>query len=76
MTSGCHDLTEAPKKKAGEPAAEDAAIAYFKPAFHKLCITCHKDIKAKNLEQVKSLSSPSQKLSKTGPTSCSDCHPK
>jgi hypothetical protein len=76
MTSGCHDLTEPPKTKAGEPSGEDAAIAYFKSAYHKLCITCHKDIKAKNLELQKSLRSPSAKLQKTGPTSCSDCHPK
>ena len=76
MTSGCHDLTEAPKKKAGEPVAEDAAIGYFKPAYHKLCITCHKDIKARNLELQKSLKSSGQKLPKTGPTTCSGCHPK
>ena len=25
-------------------------MAYFKNAYHKLCITCHKDMKAKNLE--------------------------
>jgi hypothetical protein len=76
MTSGCHDLTEIPKKKAGQPAAEDAAITYFKSAYHKLCITCHKDIKAKNLELQKSLKSPSPKLPKTGPTTCTGCHPK
>jgi hypothetical protein len=76
MTSGCHDQAQAPKKKAGEPASEDDAITYFKSAYHKLCITCHKDIKAKNLELQKSLRSPSAKLPKTGPTSCSDCHPK
>jgi hypothetical protein len=76
MTSGCHDLAEAPKKKAGEPASEDEAITYFKSAYHKLCITCHRDIKAKNLELQKSLRSPSAKLPKTGPTTCSGCHPK
>ena len=76
MTSGCHDLTEAPKKKGGEPAAEEAAIGYFKSAYHKLCITCHKDIKAQNLELQQSLRSPGQKLPKTGPTTCSGCHPK
>lgn len=76
MTSGCHDRTETPKKKAGEPVAEDAAMGYFKSAYHKLCISCHKDIKAQNLERQKSLKSPSQKLPKTGPTTCSGCHPK
>ncbi|MGE5255727.1 MAG: cytochrome c3 family protein [Hyphomicrobiales bacterium] len=76
MTSGCHDLTEAPKKKAGEPAGEEASINYFKPAYHKLCITCHRDIKAKNLELQKSLKAPSQKLPQTGPTTCTGCHSK
>ena len=38
MTSGCHDLAELPKRKPGEPADADAAIMYFKNAFHKSCI--------------------------------------
>ena len=76
MTSGCHDVAEPPKKKAGEPASGDDAIAYFKSAYHRLCITCHKDIKAKNLELQRSLTSPSPRLPKMGPTTCSGCHPK
>jgi hypothetical protein len=76
MTSGCHDVSEVPKRKAGEPVGEGAGMAYFKTAYHKLCINCHKDMKAKNLELQKSLTTASKKLPKTGPVSCSECHPK
>lgn len=76
MTSGCHDVAEVPKRKAGEPADEGAGITYFKTAYHKLCITCHKEMKAKNLELQKSLTPLSKKLPKTGPATCSGCHPK
>lgn len=75
-TSGCHDVTEIPARKAGEPVDEGADMAYFKNAYHKLCITCHKDMKIKNLELQRSLTPLSKKLPKTGPASCSGCHPK
>jgi len=76
MTPGCHDLAELPKKKPGEPADEEAAINYYKSAYHNMCITCHKEIKAKNLALEKSLKTLKTPLPKTGPTSCSECHPK
>jgi hypothetical protein len=76
MTSGCHDEVQAPKRKAGEQADAGSSIAYFKNAYHKLCITCHKQMKAKNLELQKSLAGLNKKLPKTGPASCSECHAK
>lgn len=75
-TSGCHDVSEVPKRKAEEPVGEGPGMAYFKTAYHKLCITCHQDMKAKNLELQRSLTPGSKKLPKTGPTTCSGCHPK
>jgi hypothetical protein len=75
MTSGCHDATEPPKRKAGEPADEAGSIAYYKNAYHKLCINCHKEIKVKNLELQKSMAGV-KKLQATGPTTCTGCHPK
>jgi hypothetical protein len=76
MTSGCHDLAEIPKKKPGEPLDEDSNIAYFKAAYHKLCITCHKEIKVKNLALQRALKTLDKPLPKSGPTSCLECHPK
>ncbi len=75
-TSGCHDLAELPKKKAGEKVDEEAVMAYYKTAFHKNCITCHKEIKAKNAALQKSAQTLKTALPKTGPTTCSGCHPK
>ena len=69
-TSGCHDLTEAPKK--GE---EDLATRYYKNAFHKSCIGCHKKIKEEN-KKAEMLNMPlNGELPRTGPTGCNKCHP-
>jgi hypothetical protein len=69
-TSGCHDLVELPKK-----ADPDEAILYYKNAYHELCITCHKKIKVKNQQLVRSGSILKDKLPPTGPTGCTECHP-
>ena len=68
MTSGCHDESQAPKK--GDK------IAYFKEAYHKACIGCHKTIQKRNKALELSKSSVQGQLEKTGPTSCVACHPK
>ena len=67
MTSGCHDESQAPK--------EGDKIAYFKEAYHKACIGCHKTIQKRNKDMELSKRSGGQ-LEKTGPTSCVACHPK
>ena len=70
MTSGCHDATQSmAKENPGE------AYAYYKQAFHKSCIGCHKERAAKNkaMELDKTMNT---ELLKTGPTGCSVCHPK
>ena len=76
MTSGCHDLAELPKAKPGEPRDDESNIAYFKAAYHKMCINCHKENKVKNLARQKALTTLNKPLPKTGPTSCAECHPK
>ena len=68
MTSGCHDQTRAPK--------EGAKTAYFKEAYHKGCIDCHKSLQKKNTELELSKRSVKGVLEKTGPTGCVECHPK
>ncbi len=76
MTSGCHDLAEVAKPKPGQPRDEGTDITYFKAAYHKLCINCHKETKVKNLALQKALTASGKPLPKSGPTSCSECHPK
>jgi hypothetical protein len=76
MTSGCHDLAEVPKPKPGESRDDEANIAYFRAAYHKLCINCHKENKVKNLALQKAIKTLNKPLPKSGPTSCSECHPK
>ena len=66
QTSGCHDLKKVSKK---EP------IRYYKMAFHKQCIGCHKEIKKRNEETAKRVQL-SDKKEATGPTGCIKCHPK
>jgi len=46
MTSGCMTWPRS-QEKAGESLDEDSNTAFFKAAYHKLCITCHKEIKVK-----------------------------
>lgn len=72
MTSGCHDLTKAPKK-----AEKISAVRYYKKAFHTKCIGCHKQIKKENktLEKQAALSAKDLQLKSTGPTGCKECHP-
>ena len=76
-TSGCHDLTEAPKMDDGKPVKDpDMKILYYKKAYHDLCIGCHKEIKKKNKAMEASKASLGEKLPPTGPTGCNQCHPK
>ncbi len=69
MTSGCHDLVEAPRDN------PDQSILYYKNAFHELCIGCHKKIKAENRQLEMSGKIIKEKLPRTGPTGCTECHP-
>ena len=68
--AGCHDLGEAPKKGAAEPE-----YRYYKNAFHKSCIDCHKKITAEN-QKLEMMKIPLQgELPRSGPTGCNKCHP-
>ena len=71
-TSGCHDLAVLPKKE--ERSEEDTILRYYKTAFHKQCIGCHKKIKAENVKMEMSLGEIAE-LADTGPTGCVKCHP-
>ena len=69
-TAGCHDLAEAPKK--GEP---DPKFRYYKNAYHKSCIGCHKTMKAENKRLEMTQVPLGEELPRTGPTGCNKCHP-
>lgn len=73
--SGCHDQIERPRRTEENQPDPEEEIAYFKEAFHQLCITCHKEIQQQNLELELSLKHIQGKLPKGGPTSCVHCHP-
>jgi hypothetical protein len=67
MTSGCHDLLKSGKNQPHR---------YYKTAFHNQCIVCHKEIKESNRKREMSKKDIQGTLPKTGPTGCTECHPK
>lgn len=69
MTSGCHDLAESPLK-----SGEGDPIQYYKNAYHKMCIGCHKAIQVENKKLEASGKLLADQLPKYGPTSCKGCH--
>ena len=74
--SGCHDLVQSPAAavKNGTPSSE--GIKYYKNAYHRLCIGCHKNLKEKNRQKELSYKILGETLARTGPTGCVGCHPK
>ena len=75
-TSNCHDLLKSPKKPTKELVFTETGIKYYKYAFHKSCIGCHKEIKTKRKKMEMAFKIQQAKLPKTGPTGCIECHPK
>lgn len=73
-TSGCHDGVESPIKAGQGKVDEDLLITYYKTAYHKMCISCHKEIKAQNKKLEMSGRVLKDKLPNPGPTSCKGCH--
>ena len=72
--SGCHDVTEAPKRSDSGRSNDEMAARYYKAAFHKMCITCHKEIKLQNKKLELSGRVLADNLPNSGPTSCKECH--
>ena len=76
-TAQCHDLNESPKTEDGKPVQDPLIkIRYYKNAFHKNCIGCHKEIAKKNKIMEATRMPLDEKLPATGPTGCVGCHPK
>ena len=74
MTSGCHDITQAPTREEKLQSDDNLAMRYYKTAYHKMCITCHKEIKLQNKELEMSGRALAENLPNSGPTSCKECH--
>jgi hypothetical protein len=76
--SDCHDLLSAPPLPKGARYADyiSDSIGYFKFAFHRKCIGCHKEIASHNAELARSLFRLNTPPQKTGPTGCKHCHPR
>ncbi len=73
-TSGCHDVYEAPKRSERLQGDENMAMRYYKTAYHKMCINCHKELKAQNKKLEMSGRVLAENLPNPGPTSCKGCH--
>ena len=75
-TSGCHDITEPPKKSEKSSDAQETAWLYYKNAFHTSCMDCHKKIKKQNVAEEKKLRATDKNtiIKKAGPLRCKVCH--
>jgi hypothetical protein len=73
-TAGCHDGVESPVKVGGGKVDEEMLINYYKTAYHRMCIGCHKEIKAQNKRLEMSGQVLKEKLPTVGPSSCKGCH--
>ncbi len=74
MAAGCHDALDPPKTSEKALAYDMEAMPYFKYAFHKRCIGCHKEIRTINHAKEKSIFGPGGKVSNLGPVGCVGCH--
>jgi len=73
MTAGCHDMAVSPLKKEIPDDDKAPVDRYYKQAYHKLCISCHKDLKIKRKQQEANLLS-TESITNAGPTGCIVCH--
>jgi len=74
-TSKCHDLFKSPKKPTRYLVYTKKGIKYYKYAYHKNCIGCHKEIKVKQAK-TEMLNKTSEAKKLIVPTSCTECHPR
>ena len=74
MAAGCHDALDPPQKSEKSLAYDLEAMPYFKYAYHKRCIGCHKEIRKINLAREQSSMGTGGPVSNTGPVGCVGCH--
>ena len=77
-TSGCHDQGSPPEKPARrswkdlEYSGEN--IVYFKFAYHRLCIGCHRETKVTLKDDSQGGTESEEGTADSLPTGCVDCH--
>ena len=76
MATGCHDVAAIPKNAEGNKIDPELSARYYKAAYHSACIGCHKEIKQQNKAIENSYRSAETTIQSSGPTGCSECHPK
>ena len=74
MAAGCHEALDPPKRSEKALAYDLEAMPYFKYAYHKRCIGCHKEIRAGNLASEQSIMGTGGRVSNSGPVGCVGCH--
>jgi hypothetical protein len=74
--SKCHDQLSLPVKSKKAGANRMEAIRYYKYAFHRQCISCHREIKVHNEKLERSRRKFEDPLQRPGPTGCVGCHPR
>jgi len=74
MAAGCHRELDPPKKSDKALAYDMDAIVYFKYAYHKRCIGCHKEIRATNKAAENNIMITGGRVTKIGPVGCVGCH--
>jgi hypothetical protein len=74
--SKCHDQPSARVKDKKTPEEGLEAIRYFKYAYHRQCIGCHRKIKDPDRKLERSRKNIKEQLQWPGPTSYEGCHPK
>jgi len=74
MAKGCHDALDPPQKSEKSLEYDLEAMPYFKYAYHKRCIGCHKDIRVINQTKEKSIMGSGGKVANLGPVGCVGCH--
>jgi len=76
ISASCHDVLKSPKRPTKYLVYTDEGILYYKYAYHQMCVGCHKEIKVERKKMELSYMVLKDKLPKTGPTGCVECHPR
>ena len=74
MAAGCHDALDPPQKNGKALAYDLEAMPYFKYAYHKRCIGCHKDIRQANQTRENNIMGSGGTIANNGPVGCVGCH--
>ena len=72
----CHDRTTSVMQDNPQVGPNSIDVGYYKNAYHKRCIACHRRLFEEREEQAKKVTVIRETLPRTGPTGCIGCHPR